>query len=56
MKTLKVMSIIGMVLFPLCFIFLVSLLGLNDNAAAGWGIIALFYAIPLSIVTFIQSK
>jgi uncharacterized membrane protein len=51
MKTIKVMSIIGIVVGSLSFLCLLAF----DNpyeydAAIGWGIIAVLYFIPFSIV------
>ena len=49
-EKMKAMSIIGIVWFSLSLILIVILLGNNDlEAAAGWGILGLFYAIPYSI-------
>jgi uncharacterized integral membrane protein len=57
MKSLKVMSIIGIAFFSLCLISLLLLVVSNDNIkAAGWGFFALLYAIPLSIVGLIASS
>ena len=57
MKTLKVMSIIGIIWFSLCFICIVSLSASGDYYdAAGWGIWAVLYGIPLSIVGVVQAK
>jgi hypothetical protein len=57
MKTLKIMSIIGIVYLSLCFVFIVILTSQNsDSGAAGWGILALLYAIPYSIVGLVQAS
>lgn len=55
-KTLKVMSIIGIVFFSLAFFIIVLLLTSNPVGASGWGIISLFYAIPYSIVVLVISN
>lgn len=56
MKTIKVMSIIGISLFTLSMICLVAFVGIEDyEGAAGCGMMAIFYALPLSIVTLITS-
>ncbi|WP_256761589.1 SHOCT domain-containing protein [Cohnella sp. WQ 127256] len=53
---MKVMSIIGIVWFSLCLIFILGLAA-SDNAesAAGWGMLGLFYALPFSIVALVKS-
>ena len=54
---MKVMSIIGIVWFTLSFLIIIALLGDNDNeAAAGWGILALMYALPYSITGVVLSS
>ncbi|MDR0832666.1 MAG: hypothetical protein LBN93_00510 [Candidatus Symbiothrix sp.] len=55
MKTLKVMSIIGLVWFALLFIVMVSEECTVDEAL-GMGLCAILYAIPYSIVGLVQSS
>jgi hypothetical protein len=57
MKTVKVMSIIGLVMAVLTLICLLAF----DNSysyesAIGWGIILVFWTIAQSIVGIVQSK
>ncbi len=56
MKTLKVMSIIGIVLSSISFLAILILLDYDSEAAAGWGIILFLYALPLSIVALVTSN
>lgn len=60
MKTLKVMGIIGIIWFTLCFVAIVALLGSHDygdhEAAAGMGVWAVLYGIPFAIVVVVKSK
>lgn len=52
MKTLKVMSIIGIVIGGLSFLCLMAFNNIWDyEAGIGWGIIAVLYFIPFSIVS-----
>ena len=54
---MKAMSIIGIVWFSLSLLIIIMSLGDNDaNAAAGWGIIGLFYAIPYSITGLVVAN
>ena len=55
MKTLKVMSIIGIVFLSLSLIFIIALAEPN-SPAAGWGIISSLYSIPFCIVALVQSN
>ncbi len=57
MRTVKVMSIIAIVVFSFSFLCLV---GFSNNiedyeAAIGWGIIALIYGIPYAIASLVSS-
>jgi hypothetical protein len=52
---MKVMSIIGIVWFSLSLLFIVSLIESDPNAAAGWGILGLLYAIAFAIVALVKS-
>lgn len=56
MKTVKVMSIIGMVFFPLCLLFLVVCIDSDPEAAAGWGMFATLYGIGYAITAFVQAN
>ena len=57
MQTIKVMSIIGCVIFVLSIICIFTWGGTSDNdAALGWGIIGCLYGIALSIVGIVQSS
>ena len=49
------MSIIGIVWFSISFLFIGILLDQDTEAAAGWGILGMLYAIPYSIVGLIKS-
>ncbi|MHA8093236.1 SHOCT domain-containing protein [Aquirufa regiilacus] len=53
---MKVLSIIGIVWFSLCFVFIAAFAKNNLLAAAGWGIFGLMYAIPYSIVGLVKSR
>ncbi|MDQ7095072.1 type II CAAX endopeptidase family protein [Desulfosporosinus sp. PR] len=55
MKTLKVMSIIGIIYFLFCLLANIGLSKSDPVAAAGWGLLSIFYAIPFSIVVLIQA-
>lgn len=50
MKTIKVMSIIGIVLFSLLLIAVLATIEIDLEAAAGFGLLGLLYGIALSIV------
>ena len=57
MKTIRVMSIIGIVIFLLSLVCVTIWGGTQDNdAALGWGIIGAVYGIALSIVGVVQSN
>jgi len=57
MKTIRVMSIIGCVVFAIS-IMCISVWGdtLDNDAALGWGIIGCLYGIALSIVCIVQTN
>jgi hypothetical protein len=56
MKTLKVMSIIGIVWFVFCLSASVFRICQDElSGAAGWGILGLLYAVPYSIVGLVQA-
>ncbi len=56
MKSLRILSIIGIIWFSFCFIIIVALLSEDAEASAGWGIFALLYSIPLSIVGLVKTS
>ncbi len=55
-STMRTMSIIGIVIFLVSLIF-IPLFAAQDKmkASGGWGVIALIYAIPYSIVGIVKS-
>jgi len=56
MQTIKVMSIVGCVIFALSLICIFAWGDTPDNdAALGWGIIGCLYGVALSIVGIVQS-
>ena len=55
MKTLKVMSIIGIMWFMLCFSNIVVLMHIDLKASVGWGVLAVLYGVIFSIVALIKS-
>jgi hypothetical protein len=56
MRTLKIMSITGLVVAGLALISMIAFNNYTDyESAIGWGIIATFYLIALSIVTLVQA-
>jgi hypothetical protein len=57
MKTLKVMSIIGMVLSAFSFMFMSWFNNAVDyEAAIGWGVIMVLWTIAFSVVVLVQSN
>lgn len=57
MKTLKTMSLIGLIWFGICFLCLVSFNNPFDyEAAIGWGLYAVLFGIALAIVGLVKSK
>ena len=56
MKTVKIMSIIGCVVFALSVLCIIGFSESDTEAAMGWGIIASIYGIALSIVGIVQSN
>ena len=56
MKTVKIMSIIGCVVFGLSFLCVLAFSESDTEAAMGWGVIASIYGIALSIVGIVQSN
>lgn len=56
MKTIKIMSIVGMVIFTLSF-FIIGLAGESEiETSLGWGAIASMYGIAYAITSFFQIK
>ena len=53
---MKTMSIIGIVWFSLSFLCIALLIKQDVEAAAGWGILGMLYALPYSIVGLVKSK
>jgi len=60
MKAMRIMSIIGLILFSLTILLWLLVWATpdehNSQAAAGWAIISVFYAFPYSIVGIISTK
>lgn len=56
MKSLKVLSVIGLIWFGLCFVCILAFINNDVSAAAGWGLYAVLYGIALSIVALVQVK
>lgn len=56
MKTLKIMSLIGMVLFPVSFLLIGASEDIDVEISLGWGALACMYGIAYSITTFIQAR
>lgn len=56
MRTLKSMSIIGIVLFTLSLFFMTMFIDEDDEAAIGWGLIGVLYALAYSIVVLVKSN
>lgn len=56
MKTIKIMSIIGCVIFGMSFVFIMAFMDSDIEAAMGWGIIGCMYGIALSVVGIVQSN
>jgi hypothetical protein len=52
---MKVLSIIGIVWFSISILFIISFIETDPNAAAGWGILGLLYAIAFAIVGLVKS-
>lgn len=57
MKTIKIMSIIGLVVSALSWICLAAFDNYYDyESAIGWGFIAVLYLIAISIVGIVQAN
>ena len=56
MKSLRVMSIIGITIFGLCIVAIIGLMDENKSDAVGFGMIGMLYAIAYSIVGLIQAN
>jgi hypothetical protein len=54
MKTLKIMSIIGVIWFFLCLFGICSSDKYSDSTA--WGLLGILYAIPFSIAGIVHSS
>jgi hypothetical protein len=55
-KNMKSMSIIGIVWFTLSLLCIIGFYESDLEASAGWGMLGMLYAIPLSIVSLVNSK
>lgn len=53
---MKIMSIIGIVWFSLSLLCILAFYESDLEAAAGWGLLGMLYAVPLSIVGLVNSK
>lgn len=51
-----VMSIIGVVWFSIALIFVMVFIDTDAEAAIGWGLLAILYAVPYSIVGIVTTK
>ncbi|CAM3653922.1 SHOCT domain-containing protein [Rheinheimera salexigens] len=51
-----VMSIIGIVWFSLSLIFILAFMDTDVDAAMGWGMLGMLYAIPYAIVGIVTTK
>lgn len=57
MKTLKVLSIIGIIIFSICIlIIIVSLSEHDEDIAAVWGFLGMLYGLSYAIVGLIHSN
>jgi hypothetical protein len=57
MKTLKIMSIIGLGWYGLSYLCMIAWNNPIDyESAIGWGILGVMYAIALAIVTLVKVK
>ena len=54
MKSLRVLSIIGIVVASFSFVFASAYAASDPDVAIGWGIIAMIYLLALSIVGTIK--
>lgn len=55
MKTLKVMSIVGIVWFSLSFVCIAGFMESDIEASAGWGFLSTMYGIAYAIVGLVQA-
>jgi len=55
-KIMKVMSIIGIVWFSFSLFCIIVFFESDLDASAGWGMLGMFYAIPLAIVGLVTSN
>jgi peptidoglycan/LPS O-acetylase OafA/YrhL len=51
----KTMSVVGVVWCALCMVLVFALTD-DDQAAGGWGMLSMLYAIPFSIVLLVKGK
>lgn len=56
MKSLKILSIVGLGWFGLCFICIVSFMNNDIDVAVGWGIWAVLYGIALAVVSLVKAN
>ena len=56
MKSLKTLSIIGLIWFSLSLICVIGFMDSDPNAAMGWGMYAGLYGIALSIVSLVKAR
>lgn len=56
MKAIKVLSIIGMVFFPLCLLIMLAFIDVDVEAALGWGMFSVFYGLAFAITAFVQAN
>ena len=54
MKSLRTMSMIAIGLFAISLIFILVFSESDPEAAAGWGLIAVLYGIPFSVVCYLR--
>lgn len=53
---MKVMSIIGIVWFSLALVCVIAFASNDVDAAIGWGLLGMLYAVPFAIVALIKSN
>jgi len=53
---MKVMSIIGIVLFSICLIGVITLSENDPESAVGAGLLGLLYALPFAITSLVKSN
>jgi hypothetical protein len=56
-KSLQILSIIGIVIFPIMLIFIgIGIDQYDIDMAGGWGVWATFYGLALSIVALVKNR